>query len=582
MDQKIVKLKAKLAGTLYELLVNTRIDNVQMLDGTLLADKLQEIINAINAREKIVDVDRKIDAASSATELKAQEYTNTQIGLISQTGIPKLMVYPLSCLATEKNQTVFNIDLETFDINTDTVFVQSGRTILSPNYDFIVQGKTIVLTEGVDKDRTIDIYVFKNVPMGEEGSVSGGVIADGSIPLSKLAELPTAEDVGTMRVYKTLEEIGVTTDVSKVTMTEIANALPNYSELITRVNSSWNSEEFPDQYATLHVIKHDSYERCFAYLMSVNSRNMFYGSLNSGDSTFSGWNELYSTKNKPTAYDLSIPVNNNILINSNFANPVNQRGYVSGSGYEGYCIDRWKGRGKATLVDYAYINLNSYSAGETASFYQPIEGPFYKFRGKQVTLSAKIRPFNTTTLMLFIDGYTDKNDYAAIGYQELEISDNDIGNWIEVSKTFTFPSDIAFTYLSTGITTASVPDLDIEWMKLEEGSVATPYVPRLYAEELALCRWYYSVDLLHDSLSTQKTTDWLAFEKVLTRMRIEFPTATLKGCAIRHDYANVDGFTFRVFSYNGFVDVFADKVNHGINNSHSVQIVGEIIRDAEL
>ena len=31
----------------------------------------------------------------------------------------------------------------------------------------------------------------------------------------------------------------------------------------------------------------------------------------------------------------------------------------------------------------------------------------------------------------------------------------------------------------------------IEWMKLEIGDHATPYVPRLYAEELELCRRYF-------------------------------------------------------------------------------------------
>jgi hypothetical protein len=38
---------------------------------------------------------------------------------------------------------------------------------------------------------------------------------------------------------------------------------------------------------------------------------------------------------------------------------------------------------------------------------------------------------------------------------------------------------------------------------LEFGSVPTPYIPRLYAEELALCQWYYW------SLGTQTLDDYL-------------------------------------------------------------------------
>ena len=39
----------------------------------------------------------------------------------------------------------------------------------------------------------------------------------------------------------------------------------------------------------------------------------------------------------------------------------------------------------------------------------------------------------------------------------------------------------------------------VNWVKLEVGSVATPFIPRLYAEELALCQRYYEIELM-DSL----------------------------------------------------------------------------------
>lgn len=125
-----------------------------------------------------------------------KSYVDQQVINISQTGIPKLMVYPFSIVAETEGQTVFEIPLDTFDANTDTVFVQSGRTMISPNEDFSVVDNSVVLTEGVPVERVITIYVFKNVPIGEDGSVSGSVIMPGSLTLDRLSALPTAEQVG--------------------------------------------------------------------------------------------------------------------------------------------------------------------------------------------------------------------------------------------------------------------------------------------------------------------------------------------------------------------------------------------------
>lgn len=120
------------------------------------------------------------------------EYVDSQIALITETGIPKLMVYPLMVTAGEDNQTVFPITLETFDIKTDNVFVQSGRTMLFPEHDFTVRGNTVVLNEGVPFGRTLGIYIFKNMPLGDEGSVTGAVIAPNSLPLDRLEKMPVS------------------------------------------------------------------------------------------------------------------------------------------------------------------------------------------------------------------------------------------------------------------------------------------------------------------------------------------------------------------------------------------------------
>lgn len=63
----------------------------------------------------------------------------------------------------------------------------------------------------------------------------------------------------------------------------------------------------------------------------------------------------------------------------------------------------------------------------------------------------------------------------------------------------------------------------IHWVKLEKGSVATPFVPRLYAEESSLCARYYIPDYKFvTSLTVGQGTQWS-----IPVMRVA-PTTTLK------------------------------------------------------
>lgn len=167
----------------------TDMDATEASSSDIIYDNSNSTLTSTNVQAAIDEVDNKIEGLDAADVGAATpEYVDEQIALVTSTGIPKLMVYPLSAIAETEGQTVFTIDLSTFDATTDTVFVQSGRTMLAPEQDFNIVDNTVVLVEGVPAGRTITIYVFKNVPMGEDGSVSGAVIADGTIPASALAE----------------------------------------------------------------------------------------------------------------------------------------------------------------------------------------------------------------------------------------------------------------------------------------------------------------------------------------------------------------------------------------------------------
>lgn len=126
--------------------------------------------------------------------------------LLKRGGDPsKLKTIDEHYVATE-NQTVFPIEYVTFDYKRDRVDVISGRTALSPELDYTVESKKVVLVEGVPAGRTVTIRIMKNVNTdAEDKTMSGAYIEDASIPLSKLAEevslkehIHTAQQVGAL------------------------------------------------------------------------------------------------------------------------------------------------------------------------------------------------------------------------------------------------------------------------------------------------------------------------------------------------------------------------------------------------
>ena len=109
-----------------------------------------------------------------------------------------LVRYDVSLTAETDGQTEFPIELSTYDYLTDSIWVVSGRTILSSTLDYTKLEHSIVLNEGVPLGRTLDIYVYKNVEnLDEEKTISGLQIAEGSIPLDRLA----ASVGGQMKLY---------------------------------------------------------------------------------------------------------------------------------------------------------------------------------------------------------------------------------------------------------------------------------------------------------------------------------------------------------------------------------------------
>lgn len=159
--------------------------------------------------------------------------------------------------------------------------------------------------------------------------------------------------------------------------------------------------------------------------------------------------------------------NPNLLINSDFRNPINQRGQTSYTGGGIYSIDRWMLGNSATLtVQDGSIKFEQ-SSGATNT-------------GRLVYRFENALPANYYTIsvkVLSCNGGASMDDFGTI-------ADGFTGVFTATTTSEKELSSLRF-YIAAG------RSLEIEWIKLEQGTVATPFVPRLYDEELMLCKRYY-------------------------------------------------------------------------------------------
>lgn len=161
--------------------------------------------------------------------------------------------------------------------------------------------------------------------------------------------------------------------------------------------------------------------------------------------------------------------NDNLLINGDFRNPVNQRGqssYTADATYHKvYSVDRWAVtyRGKVTVND-GYItventNTNPSSTQVEAYFVQQFEN----ILNADLVLQVKVK--------------------SVAG--DVKVFGNALKTGLNV-----FASDSSIARGNITFVIGYGASIELEYIKLEQGSVATPFIPRLYAEELALCERY--------------------------------------------------------------------------------------------
>lgn len=263
--------------------------------------------------------------------------------------------------------------------------------------------------------------------------------------------------------------------------------------------------------------------------------------------------------------------NDNLIINGGF--DIWQRGsqFLAGAAQDKYTADRWtsawsfvppslnisqtaNGVGVPAKSTYSYAL--SYGAAarltnDIGFFQTQLELlPIRKLiSGKKITLSFKASHINTQAMGVYLS-YTSANGTVSADIQGQNFTITAL-TWDEYELTFDMPDidalsiqgndRLAIRFVTTAGTARTVEErcglAEIVWtgdnialtdVKLEVGSVATPYQPRLIGEELALCERYYCilegvvfhVGYLPSANSTYR--DWKTFP---TSMRIVPSTA---------------------------------------------------------
>lgn len=205
-----------------------------------------------------------------------------------------------------------------------------------------------------------------------------------------------------------------------------------------------------------------------------------------------GGTNLVDGINKNTAR-LNDLANPSLLINGDFRNPVNQRRKSSYNVNGEYTIDRWRfindNNGTMTIND-GYISISNGVANNTYLQYN-YDTDMKVLEGEKVTFTIVYKSTATYRLSSFIgSAEEDVNIYLTpIDDWTVKTLTLDLSSWkYSIGKVES--SIILQSYDGSSFTNGT---LDVKYIKLELGSVATPFIPRPYGEELTMCQRYYEV-----------------------------------------------------------------------------------------
>lgn len=232
----------------------------------------------------------------------------------------------------------------------------------------------------------------------------------------------------------------------------------------------------------------------------------------------------------------AMPSNPNLLINGDFQ--VWQRGTsFTGLTVPQYKCDRWLGSGNLStnVVKHDYgMLVEAAASGYYMGISQRMEMATmeaYQLIGKTLTLSYKLRANQAfiTYQNHVVPAYTDYIETECFTFTQSNYDFVVANGYSNI-----FVDRVGIKALEGGSVLPVGFWTIFEWVKLEPGSFATPFVPRSYAEELAMCQRYfyrmmpvtaYGIYFLARTVSAM-AMDALAYTP--SQMRVT-PTASFSG-----------------------------------------------------
>lgn len=176
--------------------------------------------------------------------------------------------------------------------------------------------------------------------------------------------------------------------------------------------------------------------------------------------------------------------NPNLLINSDFRKPINQRGQTTYKSDANnftrvFTIDRWNMQnGCKCVVNSGSITLSGDSAANGVGIFcqvletLPKDNYTLQVKVKSISNGAEVSITNSSSQTVF-------NGALRAGLNTFTVSNTDV--------------------FFVSINLASNAVVELEWIKLEAGTTATAFSPRIYAEEVALCKRFYQVITIYNS-----------------------------------------------------------------------------------
>lgn len=477
---------------------------------------LKQDLPLLSIGEPALTLDTKevyIGDGTENIELAKKDYVDSQILAVSTNGVSKLASYDYDLYATIDNQTVFEIPYELFETNTDTLMVffdgmkrpKSDYVVTDPvNVGGVITKGYITLTIGRPIDSYVGLQIFKNILNDANGVFSGSLISDDSVSQSKIIGLEdTLNDfenlIGAIPTqYKSIASINSLYD-ENTPIEEIITSMSDFSVLITQTATLVVDGTYPTM-GTLTITK-ININRVMLEFVSISGYE-WTASYHDGTG-FTGWKQVaYKNDVLVNTEKIAKLSNPNLFVNGDFKIWQRANSFNNIASNLKYTADRWVFGGNDTST----VQKTWSSSSNNSMFY--VNNNFSNLWSRLFQRMENITFINGNIFTLTVNGsfpigsliksyiqYTKNgvtSETVALGGRITATSES----WTNYVFTFTMPSFDAGTFPSVGVQASSPAGISpfnftLNYMKLEAGDMATPFIAKKYSEELNECQRFY-------------------------------------------------------------------------------------------